>query len=174
MLKLKDELRKIILFEHSRKQRDKVVDWVGDSRRRFSVLMELFLGDEYRVVQRAAWAVRTIGEARPQWMTSYIGPMIESIQNPIHDAVVRNGLLVLVGVKIPKRYWGELVEIGFDYLSKVTTPTAIKRAALLVVARIVEQEPELREELVLVLQDQIPYSTVGFKGIATKYIKRWT
>jgi len=169
----RDKLIAMILHSHSKVQRDKVIAWVGDDRKRFDLLMSLFLGSEYRIVQRSAWALRFIGDSHPEWMSDYIGPIIKAIQKPIHDAVVRNGLLVLVDLEIPKKHWGVLMEIGFEYLGAVTTPTAIKRAALLMVAKICVHEPELREELVLVLQDQIPHSTVGFKGIAKKYIKKW-
>lgn len=174
MTNLQEELRELILYKHSKEQRDKVVAWVGNDRRRFDVLMQLFLGDEYRVVQRAAWALRFIGEQHPEWIKAYLDALVKAIQHPTHDAVVRNGLLVLVELDIPKKYWGELLEMGFDYLMKVSTPTAIKRAALLVVAKICEQEPELREELVLVLQDQMPHAPVGFRNIAGKYIKKFS
>ena len=173
MTNLQVKLRELILVEHSKAQRDKVLDWIGDDSKRFDLLMKLFLEDEYRVVQRAAWVLRFIGQSHPEWIQKYTGKLVKAIEQPIHDAVVRNGLLVLLELDIPKKYWGLLLEIGFGYLTKVDTPTAIKRAALLVVAKICEQEPELREELVLVLQDQLPHAPVGFRSIARKYIKKW-
>lgn len=173
MLKPIEFLRQMILKEHSKAQRDKVVEWVGGSEERFGFLMELFLGDEYRVVQRAAWAVREIGTQRVDWIGVYVDKMVSAIEKPIHDAVVRNGLLVLVDVDIPKKYFGRLAEVGFSYLGDVGTPTAIKRASLLVIAKICEVEPALKEELVLVLEDQLPHCTVGFVGIAKKYIEKW-
>ena len=173
MLKPIDHLREMILKEHSKTQRDKVLAWIGDDSERFDLLMKLFLGDEYRVVQRAAWALRSLGETHPTWTQKYISKLVKAIKQPIHDAVVRNGLLVLVNLDIPRKYWGSLAELGFNYLGSVDTPTAIKRASLLIVAKICEAEPELREELVLVLEDQLSHSTVGFVGIAKKYIKKW-
>ncbi len=173
MVKPKEYLREMILKEHSKSQRDKVVEWVGDRVERFGYLMELFLGDEYRVVQRAAWAVREIGAQKGDWIGAYVGKMVCAIENPIHDAVVRNGLLVLVDVDVPRKYYGRLAEVGFNYLGEVGTPTAIKRASLLIIAKICEDEPELKEELVLVLEDQLPHCTVGFVNIAKKYIRKW-
>jgi hypothetical protein len=49
------DLRKTILQEHSKAQTSKIVKWVGDSQQRFDKLVNLFLNEEYRVVQRAAW-----------------------------------------------------------------------------------------------------------------------
>ncbi len=173
MVKPKEYLRAMILKEHTKVQRDIVVAWIGDNHERFGHLMELFLGDEYRVVQRAAWIVREIGKRRADWIAAYVGKIVNAIENPIHDAVVRNGLLVLVDVDVPKKYYGRLAEVCFNYLGEVGTPTAIKRASLLILAKICKDEPELKEELVLVLEDQLPHCTVGFVNIAKKYIRKW-
>ncbi|MBK7883084.1 MAG: hypothetical protein IPJ81_04200 [Chitinophagaceae bacterium] len=48
-------LRQEILKEHSKAQCIKIVQWVGQFQQRFDELFTLFLNDEYRVVQRAAW-----------------------------------------------------------------------------------------------------------------------
>ena len=48
-------LREEILKEHSKTQCNKIVNWIGNSQKRFNELFELFLNDEYRVTQRAAW-----------------------------------------------------------------------------------------------------------------------
>ena len=47
-------LRNEILKEHSKVQCNKIVQWVGDSEKRFEDLFNLFLNDVYRVNQRAA------------------------------------------------------------------------------------------------------------------------
>ena len=47
-------LRETILDEHSKANCNKIVNWVGDSQKRFDELFNLFLNSEYRVNQRAA------------------------------------------------------------------------------------------------------------------------
>ena len=46
-------LRSEILAEHSKAQTNKIIEWVGNSQQRFDELINLFLGDEYRITQRA-------------------------------------------------------------------------------------------------------------------------
>ncbi len=48
-------LREEILKEHSKAPCNKIVQWIGSNQKRFDDLFELFLNDEYRVTQRAAW-----------------------------------------------------------------------------------------------------------------------
>lgn len=50
-------LKEAILNEHSKAQCARIVNWVGKSQARFDELFNLFLNDEYRVVQRAGWSV---------------------------------------------------------------------------------------------------------------------
>ena len=51
------KLREEILKEHSKRQCEKIVAWVGNDKKRFAELINLMLHDEYRVAQRAAWPV---------------------------------------------------------------------------------------------------------------------
>ena len=49
------KLRETILKDHSKATCLRIVKWVGNDQKRFDELFNLFLNDEYRVVQRAAW-----------------------------------------------------------------------------------------------------------------------
>jgi hypothetical protein len=48
-------LRQQILKEHSKRNTDKIVSYIGNDPERFKILFDLFLNDESRVVQRSAW-----------------------------------------------------------------------------------------------------------------------
>ena len=49
------DLLKLLRAEHSKKQTDRIVDYIGADKDRFALLMKLFLQGEYRITQRAAW-----------------------------------------------------------------------------------------------------------------------
>ena len=53
-------LRKEILKEHSKKQCEKNVAWIGNDKKRFNELFYLFLNGEYRITQRSAWPLRLL------------------------------------------------------------------------------------------------------------------
>lgn len=171
MQSIKDGLTQMILKEHSKAQKNKIVAWVLKDKKRFDALMVLFLAKEYRIVQRAAWALRTLEETKPNWVRPYVGQILGAMENPVHDAVLRNGFLILEGVTLEEKHLGRLTVLCFDYLQNVQTPTAIKRGALLNLVKICTKEPELKEEVILILEDQIPHSTIGFVGLAKK-VKR--
>jgi len=51
------DIREALLAEHSKRQTMKIVRYINGDPARFAELMKLFLGDTYRLSQRAAWAV---------------------------------------------------------------------------------------------------------------------
>lgn len=48
------DLLKLLREEHSKKQTDRIVNYIGDDKQRFAILMKLFFKGEYRITQRAA------------------------------------------------------------------------------------------------------------------------
>src|SRR5262245_57128738 len=100
------DIRSEILKEHSRNQTVRLAKWIRNDRSRFEELMNLFLHDEYRVVQRAAWIVKYVADDRPEWVIPYLEKMLEYCKQPVHDAVKRNVIRVLENIQIPKELQG--------------------------------------------------------------------
>src|ERR1700749_5333372 len=100
-------LREQLLKEHSRAGCDRIVRWVGGRQERFDELFRLFLTDEYRVVQRAAWPVSYCVINHPVLIKKHFSNLVKNLRKPgIHDAVKRNSVRLLQSVDIPKRYQG--------------------------------------------------------------------
>lgn len=76
-------LRDEILKEHSKKQCNKIGQWVGNSQKRFEELFHLFLTDEYRINQRAAWPVSYCVIAHPAFIKNNFGKLIKTWESLI-------------------------------------------------------------------------------------------
>src|SRR5215467_4098090 len=108
------DLRQTILAEHSKANCNKIVKWVGNSQKRFDELFYLFLNDEYRVVQRAAWPVSNCAMAHPEFMKKHFDKLIKNLRKTgLHDAVKRNSLRLLQYMTIPEKVHGELMNLCF-------------------------------------------------------------
>jgi len=84
-------LREAILQEHSKKQTDKIIRFVGTSQVKFDKLVELFLKGEYRVTQRAGWPLSYIVIAHPSLIKNHLRKLISNLEKPdLHNAVIRN------------------------------------------------------------------------------------
>jgi len=75
-------LRETILKEHSKAQCKKIVKWVGDDVHRFEELFQLFLKDEYRVTQRAAWPLSYCVIVHPHFMKDNLKKLLDNLIKP--------------------------------------------------------------------------------------------
>ena len=168
------KLRQEILKEHSKAQCSKIVKWVGSSQERFDELFGLFLHDEYRVVQRSAWPLSYCVIAHPSFISKHWKQFISNLKKPtLHDAVKRNSVRLMQDIDIPKKYHGEVMDICFKYLESPAEPLAVKVFSMSVLANLAKIYPEIKPELQLIIEDQLPHQTAGFKSRAKKILKEF-
>lgn len=166
-------LREEILKEHSKAQCNKIVNWVASSQKRFDELFHLFLHDEYRVVQRAAWPVSYCVITHPEFITSHWGSLIKNLSKPnLHNAVKRNSIRLLAYINIPKKYQGKIMDICFAYLEAPAEAVAIKAFSLKVLDNLAKQYPEIIPEIKLLIEEQLPHQTPAFKVSARAFLKK--
>jgi hypothetical protein len=165
-------LRQEILQEHSKSQCTKIMQWIGQSQQRFDELMNLFLQDEYRVVQRAAWPVSNCVMAHPQLIKKHWGKIIKNLQESnIHDAVKRNTVRLMQQIDIPKKHQGEVMNICFNYLQSPTEPVAVKVFSLTVLSNLAKLYPEIIPEIKVIIDEQLPHQTAAFKSRVKNFFK---
>jgi hypothetical protein len=166
------DLKKVIAREHSRAQMLKVVDYVGSNPARFKVLVDVFLAGPYRITQRAAWPLSYCVEHVPALITPHLRVILNHLEKPgIHDAVKRNTVRLLQFIEIPKRHQGRVADICFRYLQDTREPVAIRVFSMTVLASIARHNPDLRQELAILIEDQLPYGSPAFTSRGRKVLR---
>lgn len=166
-------LRETILEEHSKSQTNKIIKWVGDDKKRFAQLVHLFLTDEYRVIQRAAWPLSEIAINYPALVKPYLGKFIKLLSDKEkHPAVARNILRILQFIEVPAKYQGEVVNVCFEFLLKSEYPVSFKAFGMTVLGNITKKEPELKRELKIVIEEMIKEGSPGIKARGRKELKK--
>lgn len=167
------KLRETILAEHSKANCNRIIKWVGENQLRFDELFSLFLNDEYRVVQRAAWPLSYIVIAHPRLIQKHFSKMLKNLHKPgIHDSVKRNTLRLLQEISIPQRFHGEVMNTCFDYIISPTEKPAVKAFSLTVLENLSKQYPDIKQELKTVIEDRWDFETVAFHSRAKKILKK--
>ncbi|MTI40068.1 hypothetical protein [Fulvivirga lutimaris] len=166
------DIKKELLFEHSKPQALKISNYIGSNKNRFDELMRLFFDTKYRVTQRAAWVVSHCADKHPELIEPYIEPMILNLKNDITVAVQRNTLRVLQEKEMPDSIIGEAADICFKIMESSKEPIAVKVFAMTLLANICKKVPELKTELKILIEDQLPYGSAGFKSRANKILKK--
>ncbi len=168
------DIRATLLVEHSKANTLKIVNYVGSNQKRFDDLMELFLADEYRVTQRAAMAVGHAADRHPQLIKKHLKSLLENLRKPeIHDAIKRNTVRLFdKHFDLPEELMGMAAEICFNYLDDPQEAVAIRAFSMGVLYKICQLEPELGNELIMVLEDHLPHGSAGFKSRGKKILAK--
>lgn len=164
-------LKEEILKEHSKAQCNNIVNWVGTSQQRFDELFNLFLHDEYRVVQRAGWPVSYCVIAHPEFIQKHWAGLITNLKKAhLHNAVKRNSIRLLQDIDIPKKYQGPIMDLCFNYIESPTEAVAVKAFSLTVLTNLAKQYPEIIPEIKLIIEELLPNHTAAFKVRARKFL----
>ncbi len=159
------DVREALLAEHSKSQTAKIVAFVGDDVERFSELMRLFVGPNYRVSQRAAWAVSNCIERHPSLVKPYYGTLFSQLgRGDAHVAVKRNVVRLLQFVEIPKRYKGRVFDACYNLFADVSEPIAVRCFSMTVAVSIAKDSPELMSELKAVAAEHPGTMSAGFRS----------
>lgn len=168
-------IKTALLKEHSKKQCNLIVKWVGNDQEKFDQLFDLFLHEEYRVVQRAGWPISYCVERHPNLIQKHFTKLLRNLNKKgIHDAVKRNSIRLLQHVKIPEKFHGQVMDICFQYISSPTEAVAIKAFSITVLQNLARQYPEILNEIKLVIEERWDYETIAFKTRAKKLLKEFS
>lgn len=165
------DIRQALMAEHSKRQTMAIVEYVGDDARRFAELMKLFFAGDYRLTQRAAWPMNYCAERHPNLILPYLPKLLDCLErDDMHDAVRRNVMRLLQYIEIPKRLIGRVYSHCVDLIDDAYQPVAARAFALTVAARIAKSEPDLMNELRLIVSKHLPHTTVAFQKRAREVL----
>lgn len=164
-------LQEVLIEEHSKKQCNLIVNWVGKDKKRFAELMKIFLGSEYRITQRAAWPISYCARNNPDWVPFYIEPLLDMLEKKgSHNAVKRNIVRLLQDMIIPVKFQGRLMGLCFDFIQSNDTAIAIKAFSLGILGNLSQVYPEIIPELKLIIEERWEIETPAFRSRAKKII----
>lgn len=167
-------IREQLLKVHSKSNNLLICNWIGGDSKKFALLIDAFLDKEYRVVQRAAWSVSTIGVKHPHLLLPHIDVMINAAEHPIHPAVLRNIFKLMAEAVLPisEAQEGRLLNLSFDLLTNPAQPVAIRVHCMQFIANLCKSYPDLAIELKEIIEDGMEYGSAGFKSRGRKILKQ--
>lgn len=167
------DLKREALKEHSKAQCVKIVKYVGKSPSRFAKLVKVFLEGPYRVTQRIAWPLSCCVEENTELIHPHLAKVMKYTQRPgVHDSVKRNVVRLLQFIDIPKKHQGLAADICFKFFMDKKEPVAVRVFSMTVLGNLAVKVPELRNELIPLIEDQMPYVSAGFVSRGRKVLKQ--
>ena len=170
---LKMNLKAEILKEHSYENSEKLAWDIMENPHYLNDLFQLFWENDYRITQRATWAIIIITEWKPKLIKPFVEKMILTLKmKAINDSIKRNTVRILAEFPIPLHMEGEITEICFGYLNNPAEAIAIKVFSMTILERMVEKHPELKAELIYAIETGMEFGSAGYRSRGGKILTK--
>ena len=170
MVKL--DIRKQLLLGLSKSNAECIADYIGHDRERFHELIQLLCQTDSIISARAGMVLSKCADNYPHLVEPHLKQLILNLKNEIPDAVKRNTIRVLQDIEIPDPLLEVTTDALFTIMENRHEPIAVKVFTMSVLFNICLKIPELAKELKLLIEDQMPYGSAGFKNRGKKIIQK--
>lgn len=143
---------------------------------------EISVDDVFRIVVSnnepeafyTCWILNHYVDSHKHTLENRLDELVEILPH-----IKRSGLLRLVLRLIVITPSWQIEKLGFlldfciNVLTDMSIPVGVKTHAMSIIDKIAETEPEIREEVVLVIKEIFPYLSTGGKNRAGKILKKY-
>ena len=169
----KQELKKQILRNRSIDHWHSIIEGILQSPRLFSNLIDYAYDPDEVLSFRASWIMDKCSEQHPYLLDqTKIAKIIKNAIKHPNPSVTRASLRLLSRESAPRSAQGALVSQCFIWLASNSSAIAVKVHALQILCNEALKEPDLKNELIQVIEGQIPIGSAAFKARASMVLKK--
>ena len=167
------KLAEMILAGNSRFNTDLVASYIGADEERFGELIDLMHDSKPPIPQRAAWIMTTVTDKYPWLIQPYLKKFIKNLPNYTHPGLIRSVLRQFCQIEFPPNLKGEIFELSYNFLLDTKQPVAIRVFAMQILYNISATEPDLKNEVKLVLESLYDdFASAGISSRAGRLLKK--
>jgi hypothetical protein len=166
------DFRSLLTRAPSAAEKDFYLREMGDSEENFRVFLDIALYEKDPLAWRAGWFLDSIDEENPHLASGSVSKIVRALPRIDSSGTLRCLLRLLSRHHIEERDQGLLIDLCFGYLSSELFPVAVKVHAMEIIYNHVLIYPELKEELVTLIRDQVDNNSVAFLARGRKIIKK--
>ncbi len=166
------DFRSLLTDLPSGMERDLLVGEIMNSDEHVETLLRLALHDKDPIAWRACWLLDCSDEKKPGLARKHLTRIIQSLEGLQSKGTLRSMLRLLTRYQIPEEEQGLLIDLCFRYLVSELYPVAVKAHAMQIIYNHVLIYPELKNELITVIEDQAANNSVGFRARGNILIKQ--
>jgi hypothetical protein len=166
------DFRSLLTNFPSGAEKEHFISEVGESDEKFPELLKLALFEKDPLAWRATWILDGSDELHPGLALGYRSKIIQNLPQLKSKGALRSLLRLLCRYDILEEDQGLLIDLCFGYLVSELYPVAVKVHAMQIVYNHTLIYPELKEELITVIEDQVENNSVGFKSRGLRIIRQ--
>jgi hypothetical protein len=161
-----------LLQEHSRPNTEFIAKKIGNDPLEFKKIVNIIYKEQPPLPQRAAWLLAVVNDQHPELLKPYLSKFIDTIGQFNVDGIKRNMASVLAKHDLPVKLQGKAVDVLFKLMLSPTETVAVKTEAMHTLGNIALKHPELKNELKMAIEDQLPKTTAAFHSRAKRIFKQ--
>ena len=167
-------LSELILSDYNRVHADFVADYIITNPELMPEMLELVFKLEEPLSRRAAWSFRIISQKKVSIVEPFVNELINKIRDVNDVPILKLILAVLVETDIPQEYHGEILQFTSEILTDSNSSIASLIYSMDIFYKLSLKEPDLLNELRLMLEQILPYGSPGVKNKCGRLIRRIT
>lgn len=138
----------------------------------FNLLFEFIFSNDQRLAWRSCWIIDTASEDNPDLLADKLPIIIAELCSTKNGSLKRHFTRILSRYEIPEEYLVNIVDRSFELLAP-SEPIAVQVNAMQILYNITKQIPELKGELISVLESIIEEGcSAGFLNRSTKLLRK--
>lgn len=161
-----------LLKEHSRPNTEFIAKKIGKDAKEFKKIIDIIYKEKAPLPQRASWLLAVVNDHHPELLTPYLSKFIDTLEHFKVDGIKRNMAGVLSAQAIPEKLQGKAVDLCFRLMLSPDEKVVVKTEAMQTIANLAKQYPELKQELKLAIEDQLPKTTAAFHARSRHILKK--
>jgi hypothetical protein len=162
------------LVDSSKMLIDIVASKIGDNEELFDEAMELMLKDKHPMSMRAGRVAYFVCKKHPNLAKPYFRKMANILPVAKVDGAKRciQKILIETPYELPEDIVGELTDVSFSFIEDPKQSIAVRAFAIDIILKILKIYPEMKPELIAVLETIKDDSSVGIKNKCRRLIKK--
>jgi hypothetical protein len=160
------------LVDSSRMIADILTSNILDNQERFDEMLQLALRDKYPLSMRAARIIELCTLNHKHLIIPHVEKLVDSIEKSKIDGVRRSFLKILsvMPSQLNEELQGRLIELAFSYLEDKKEAIAVRAFAIDFLIKMIQVYPELKNELIYLLEEINRDSSVGLQSKCKKVL----
>lgn len=145
---------------------------IADEPKLVGDLVALFLTDGHRISHRASNVFMFLAQKRPETLAPHLKRLVRELERDDSTVSIRRNVVRLFQeIDVPKNLAGAVFSRCLEFGADPNEAIATRAFAITAAARIAGKHDELRRELKLLIENQLPHETSpAFKNRAKKIL----
>lgn len=165
-------LRHLLEEEHSKKQKDLITKEILSGNFSIKEIVEIVKSNDGIYAQRGAYVLTGLHDDNPIHLIPFIEDLSQAIQPKSHQAIPRAIYRLFSDIDLPEEIEGEIFEVGSKTFMSKKTAVAIKAHIMKILTNIALKYPELKDEVIFMIKEQLPGSSAGYRSTAKRELGR--